>query len=376
MPHHSKQQNPIGGVNFPPHSSPGGDNGGHYYRRTIMPPPGISASMSMPPGSVGTVLGAPPPPLHQCLSLQPNQSSWMMHRSQPSSSFYQPPHTTVHQQSVYRVPVTPLKGDDSGKDGSHLLRSSSVSSSSREASPPLMLKQHSRSKSFESHHEIAASVLLLASSIRNEERLRANANSEAIEASEDIDDNVAVVGSVYDGDSNRPLKKRKNVADIITMRTKMNHNEDQAYHVSPMSGPTSGQTSPSLPLGGDEGGPNTPASSYDLESTRCIKLVSHHQHSDIEATVKDFPLTLHSVLSDTEFAGNVVRWLPDGKSWKIVRWDALRRQILPKFFPTLNSIDAFLSHLHIWEFTEITDGPDAGAYTHMVSNMFFRHDRR
>jgi hypothetical protein len=83
--------------------------------------------------------------------------------------------------------------------------------------------------------------------------------------------------------------------------------------------------------------------------------------------VDDFPITLHSVLSDAELADNVVKWLPDGKSWKIVRWDALRRQVLPKHFPALQSIDAFLSQLQVWGFTETTDGPDAGAYSHMVS---------
>jgi HSF-type DNA-binding len=338
-----------------------------------MPPPGIAGSMSMPPGNV---LGAPPPPLHQCLSLQPQQSPWMSHRSQASASSYQQQHTMGHQQSIYRVPVTPLKGDDGSKDGSRLLQSSSVSSSSREASPPMMIKQHSRSKSFESHHEIAASVLLLASSIRDEERLRANASSKAMEHTEDFDDNVAVVGNVIDGDSSRPLKKRKKIADIITMRNKNHHDEDQAYHVSPMSGATSGQSSPSLPMGGDEGSANTPSSSCDirdLDSTSDIKTISLQEHRDAEAgshSAQDFPSTLHSVLSDTEFADNVVKWLPDGKSWKIVRWDALRRQMLPKFFPTLSSIDAFLSHLHKWGFTEITDGPDAGAYSHMVRNLF------
>jgi hypothetical protein len=81
------------------------------------------------------------------------------------------------------------------------------------------------------------------------------------------------------------------------------------------------------------------------------------------------------VLNDKEFDGKVVQWLPDGEAWKVVRWDALRRQILPRYFADLidengiscGTIDAFLFHLSAWGFEEIKDGPDAGAYRHDVS---------
>lgn len=93
----------------------------------------------------------------------------------------------------------------------------------------------------------------------------------------------------------------------------------------------------------------------------------------------DFPSILHSSL-----AHGALQWLSHGRAWKIVRWDGLRREILPRYFPQLchndedghgsGSIDAFLWHVRAWGFSEIKDGPDVGAYCHVVSYFieFFR----
>jgi hypothetical protein len=84
---------------------------------------------------------------------------------------------------------------------------------------------------------------------------------------------------------------------------------------------------------------------------------------------------LHEVLSDPEYAGTVLQWLPDGEAWKVLRWDALRRQVLPRYFADLRdengtscgTIDAFLWHLTAWGIEEVKDGTDVGAYRHDVS---------
>jgi hypothetical protein len=113
---------------------------------------------------------------------------------------------------------------------------------------------------------------------------------------------------------------------------------------------------------------------------------NHHQQQYRE--IPHFPSVLHAVLTESEFAGKVLLWLPHGQAWRIVRWDALRRQVLPKYFTQLNedmskeaaagasaaqapaspsgSIDAFLWHLSAWGFEEVNEGPDVGAYTHVV----------
>jgi len=96
-----------------------------------------------------------------------------------------------------------------------------------------------------------------------------------------------------------------------------------------------------------------------------------------QVTIPHFPTVLHHVLVDKDFDGTVIQWLPNGETWKVVRWDAMRRQVLPKYFADLRdedgsgcgTIDAFLYHLDAWGFEEIQDGTNAGAYRH---DLFIR----
>ena len=94
-----------------------------------------------------------------------------------------------------------------------------------------------------------------------------------------------------------------------------------------------------------------------------------------QEVMEHFPTVLHGVLTSSDFSGSVVQWLPDGKAWKILRWDALRRKVLPKHFAQLpdengkvgSSIDTFLWHVASWGFEEVQSGPDVGAYSNEVS---------
>lgn len=93
--------------------------------------------------------------------------------------------------------------------------------------------------------------------------------------------------------------------------------------------------------------------------------------------VPNFPDVLFKVLSQFDGNGSVLQWVQSGHAWRVVRWDALRRDVLPRYFPQLcqeeedgsngGSIDAFLWNVRAWGFEEIKDGPDAGAYAHPVS---------
>ncbi|KAI2499792.1 hypothetical protein MHU86_14673 [Fragilaria crotonensis] len=90
--------------------------------------------------------------------------------------------------------------------------------------------------------------------------------------------------------------------------------------------------------------------------------------------VPNFPDVLFKVLSQFDGNGSVLQWVQSGHAWRVVRWDALRRDVLPRYFPQLcqeeedgsngGSIDAFLWNVRAWGFEEIKDGPDAGAYAH------------
>ena len=111
-----------------------------------------------------------------------------------------------------------------------------------------------------------------------------------------------------------------------------------------------------------------------LNSSKVHNATDIHIAPPSQVVFPHFPTVLHRLLSDDEFSGSVVTWLEDGESWKVLRWDALRRNVLPLYFPDIadeqgkpsGTIDAFLWQLSAWGFQEITDGSDVGAYKHEV----------
>lgn len=189
-----------------------------------------------------------------------------------------------------------------------------------------------------------------------------------------------------------PLKKRKmmdylrkkpsetmHVSPLSNSSIKCHQNEKEEHQVTasgeetshPRANTTASQTSSTCM-----------AHSYDLKDTQTLhdtaKISDAAEISPpppSQVIIPHFPSVLHSLLTESDVAGNVVQWLDHGKAWKINRWDALRRKVLPKYFPQLRdedgkvsgSIDAFLWHLRAWGFHEIKDGHDVGAYSHAVS---------
>jgi len=113
-------------------------------------------------------------------------------------------------------------------------------------------------------------------------------------------------------------------------------------------------------------------------------LTQQHQHH--------FPSQLHDFLNKahSQHAGVIAEWLPHGCSWRLLRWDALKKPILSKFFPqcVTNSsamtstteersnddndqdqanVDTFTWQINAWGFEEIRSGPDRGSFRHDVS---------
>lgn len=194
-----------------------------------------------------------------------------------------------------------------------------------------------------------------------------------------------------------PLKKRKKHLDFLRRNSDEGMTADgnvQPCHVSPVShssveGRTVSheETTPQRPgrLGADAARSHSydsKDSPYQKDSTQELLDSSKiHNANDIplpsQVVISHFPSVLHRVLSDPEFAGSVISWLPDGESWKVHRWDALRRQVLPRYFSNLRdengagcgTIDAFLWHLTAWGFEEVKDGSEVGAYRHDVSKI-------
>lgn len=140
-------------------------------------------------------------------------------------------------------------------------------------------------------------------------------------------------------DRSRPLKKRKTFATQVPM----------PCHVSPVSSHADDRTQVTQ-YSREEDDDN------DSKATSDAAVVPH------------FPSVLHMLLTTSK--DGVLEWLEHGKAWRIVRWEALRRSILPQFFPQLQSMDAFLAHISAWGFREVTEGSDVGAYINEVRFSF------
>lgn len=190
-------------------------------------------------------------------------------------------------------------------------------------------------------------------------------------------------------ESNVPFKKRRKMLHLLSQRPDATSDAQTVSHVSPLPSPAGR----SHMHGHDSSDETTTAtaspqrtcstgmeSSYGMKDARSPQERRKvHDAKELstppsQVVVEHFPTVLHNILTKSEFAGNVLQWVANGKAWKIVRWDALRRKVLPAFFSKLQdedgnsncSIDAFLWQVTSWGFEEVQGGHDVGAYTHKV----------
>jgi hypothetical protein len=81
-----------------------------------------------------------------------------------------------------------------------------------------------------------------------------------------------------------------------------------------------------------------------------------------------FPLKLHAILSNPEFQ-ELICWLPNGRSWRILKPAAFERVVIPLVFRHAKYA-SFMRQVNGWGFKRITGGPASGAahnsYYHQV----------
>lgn len=195
-------------------------------------------------------------------------------------------------------------------------------------------KSHRSTTSWDNVREVASSVLLLAAGGHD----KATRTQKPLTMKRDSD-------STDSADSKVPLKKRKMLTEVACKQ-----DDNASVRVSPVS-----HGSRSMHTMSPE---HTHSTSYDsAKHTPERSLPS-------QVVVIHFPTELYRLLEEDD--SKVIQWLSHGRAWRIVRWDALRKQILPRSFGG-TSVDGFLAQLADWGFSEITDGPDAGAYYNPVS---------
>jgi hypothetical protein len=120
--------------------------------------------------------------------------------------------------------------------------------------------------------------------------------------------------------------------------------------------------------------PNTVVS--DDEDSKRTSSASVNLRTNVSSSSKEiFPQRLMQVLADTSL-GDVISWLPHGRSFVIIRPDVFSERVLPKYFPSNDTrssskYPSFTRKLNRWGFRQATRGPDTGAFHHPL----FRRDQ-
>ena len=95
---------------------------------------------------------------------------------------------------------------------------------------------------------------------------------------------------------------------------------------------------------------------------------NEQSNSEQNQTPHHFPSQLHEFLTSSEYAGVVVEWLPHGLSWRVLRWEALKSDVIQKYFPQCSADpEGFTWQINAWGFNEIRSGSDRGSFQHNVS---------
>jgi len=82
-----------------------------------------------------------------------------------------------------------------------------------------------------------------------------------------------------------------------------------------------------------------------------------------------FPKQLHDILSNEAYY-NIIRWLPHGKSFVILKKQKFVEAVSTKYFKE-TKYTSFTRKLNRWQFIRVSRGPDTGAYHH---KFFLRDD--
>jgi hypothetical protein len=120
--------------------------------------------------------------------------------------------------------------------------------------------------------------------------------------------------------------------------------------------------------------------SHELEVSKLCRsqqgVVSDDDVDRTKRTTKSreiFPRRLMAILSDSTLS-DVISWLPRGRSFVIIRPDALAERVLAMFLPDPRSSTKYASFtrkLNRWGFRQATQGPETGAFHHPL----FRRDQ-
>lgn len=90
---------------------------------------------------------------------------------------------------------------------------------------------------------------------------------------------------------------------------------------------------------------------------------------DDDSKLPAFPKKIFDILSQ-ESISDIITWMPNGKSWRILRPAAFEDEVLPSYFPGIK-YSSFKRQVNAWGFKRITEGFYQNSYYH---DMFVRDE--
>lgn len=87
----------------------------------------------------------------------------------------------------------------------------------------------------------------------------------------------------------------------------------------------------------------------------------------ISAKEPTFPVKLQMIISNPDF-GDIIAWLPHGRSWRILQQKAFEERVIPLYFRH-GRYSSFARQVNGWGFRRVTHGSDYNSYYHEVRVM-------
>ncbi|KAG7354602.1 HSF-type DNA-binding protein [Nitzschia inconspicua] len=111
---------------------------------------------------------------------------------------------------------------------------------------------------------------------------------------------------------------------------------------------------------------STPASASTPQQPQLtITIQELRENHNLTKSKLPFLWKLHILLDDVEATGNdhIVSWLEHGRGFKVYRPKSFIAMIAPFYFQQ-SKFKSFQRQLHLYEFTRVQYGPEAGSYSH------------
>mmetsp|Transcript_19621 Transcript_19621/g.27599 ORF Transcript_19621/g.27599 Transcript_19621/m.27599 type:complete len:705 (+) Transcript_19621:125-2239(+) len=77
----------------------------------------------------------------------------------------------------------------------------------------------------------------------------------------------------------------------------------------------------------------------------------------------NFPARLHDLLSLEEDISDIIKWMPHGRSWIVLKKNEFLSRVAPSHFQ-ISKFESFTRQVNGWGFKRITQGPDINSYYH------------